>query len=493
MVYSFDDFRFMVIQELNSLLENLIKQPKENEWIEFKENYHSPEEIGELFSALGNGANLHNQDSGYLVYGVHDNPQIIVGTKFKFSETKVGNEELENWILQRLSPKIEFQYFEFEHKGKNVVIFEIPAAQNQPIRFLNVARIRVGSITRKLIEFPEKEAKIWEKKRERSFEKSIALRNLSISDIVKLIDTQNYFDLLKLPYPSNQNSVIEKLEKEKFIKKTYGTYSITNLGAILFAKDINNFPGLSRKAIRVIVYEGNNRLNTIREQIGSKGYAVGFVGLIDWVNGQLPSNEEIGKALRRDVRMYPEIAIRELVANAIIHQDLQETGSSPMIEIFSDRIEFTNPGLPLITTTRFIDEYQSRNEDLAGFMRRVGICEEKGSGIDKVIFNVELYQLPAPNFEAKEIHTKVTLYAFKELTKMDKEDKIRACYQHACLCYVSNKKMTNQSLRDRFRIEEKNSAIASRIIKDALKASVIKEDDPESNSKKYAKYLPFWA
>lgn len=76
---------------------------------------------------------------------------------------------------------------------------------------------------------------------------------------------------------------------------------------------------------------------------------------------------------------------------------------------------------------------------------------------------------------------------------MDKKDKIRACYQHACLCYVSNEKMTNQSLRERFKIDEKNAAIASRILKDTLSAELIKEDDPSSNSRKYARYIPFWA
>ena len=218
-----------------------------------------------------------------------------------------------------------------------------------------------------------------------------------------------------------------------------------------------------------------------------------FISITIWKVIEELENEEIGKAFRRDVRMYPEIAIRELVANALIHQDFKETGAGPIIEIFSDRVEFTNPGLPLITTSRFIDEFQSRNEDLAAFMRRIGICEEKGSGIDKVVFHVELYQLPAPDFLSKEKNTKIVLYGYKKLNSMDKKDKIRACYQHSCLCYVSNDKMTNQSLRERFKIDEKNAAIASRIIKDAITAEVIKFDDPDSKSKKYAKYIPFWA
>jgi len=53
--------------------------------------------------------------------------------------------------------------------------------------------------------------------------------------------------------------------------------------------------------------------------------------------------------------------------------------------------------------------------------------------------------------------------------------------------------MTNQSLRERFKIEDQNYSIASRIIRDALEDGVVKEDDPNSKSRKYASYIPFWA
>jgi ATP-dependent DNA helicase RecG len=306
------------------------------------------------------------------------------------------------------------------------------------------------------------------------------------------LSTQTYFELLKLPYPSNQEGVIEKFLSEKLIAKSKSGYSITKLGAILFAKNLQDFESVNRKSVRVIVYKGKNKVETEREQIGSRGYAVGFEGLVDWINSQLPANEEIGKALRKDTRMYPEIAIRELMANALIHQEFLEKGF-PMVEIFSDRIEISNPGLPLVNPDRFIDEYVSRNEKLADLMRRLRFCEEKGSGIDKVIFNNELYQLPAIRVTTTERRTKVIMYSYQSLNDTDKKDKIRACYQHACLKHVSNEKMTNQSLRNRFHIDEKNSAIASRIIRDTLEANMIKEDDPGSKSRKYASYVPFWA
>ena len=478
-------------QQLIELLNNLVKQPKESEWVEFKLNFHSEEEIGKRISALANGAAIHNQDYGYLVFGVEDETHIIKGTSFKPKHHKKGNEELEHWLAQRLDPRIDFRIHEYAYDSqRNIALFVIPSAHNKPVDFSHTPYIRVGSITRKLAEFPEKERKIW-RKSGRPYELEIAKDNLSAADVIRLLSTETYFDLMKLPYPSNQNGVIEKFINENLVLKSQG-YAVTNLGAILFAKNLAEFESVQRKSVRVIVYKGKNKVETEREQIGGKGYAIGFEGLVDWINSQLPANEEIGKALRTESRMYPEIAIRELVANALIHQDLSVKGF-PMVEIFSDRIEISNPGNPLITPDRFIDSYISRNEKLADLMRRMGFCEEKGSGLDKVIFYNELYQLPPINVITDENRTRVTLYSYKKLNDLDKKEKIRACYQHACLKYVSNEKMTNQSLRERFKIEDHNYSIASRIIRDAIDDKVIKEDDPDSKSRKYASYIPFWA
>ena len=191
--------------------------------------------------------------------------------------------------------------------------------------------------------------------------------------------------------------------------------------------------------------------------------------------------------------MYPEIAIRELVANALIHQDLFVTGAGPMVEIFGDRIEITNPGEPLVDTQRFVDTPpKSRNEALASLMRRFRICEERGSGIDKVVFQVELFQLPAPLFEKPEGFTKATLFAHKPLAAMDKADRVRACYLHACLRYVTRVPMTNTSLRERFGIAEKNASMASRLLNEAVEAGLIVVADPEAGTR-IRQYLPFWA
>lgn len=483
-------------QDLILLLDRLRALPQENEWVEFKHNFHSAEEIGERISGIANSASLHNRSVGYLVFGIRDEDHEAVGTDFSANRKRVGKgarEELEHWLIQRLEPRIDFRIHEFDYQSKPIVLFEIPAAESRPVDFLHVPYIRIGSVNRRLSEFPEKERKIWSRAGE-DFEYSIALDRCSAADVVRLLDTQAYFDLLQYPYPQDQNGVLERLSSQGLVSNISPSgYAITNAGAILLAKDLGEFPKLSRKSIRVVVYEGRDKLRTIQDEEFTQGYAVGFAQLVRSVHRLLPRNEQIGQALRTETSMYPPLALRELIANALIHQDFSISGTSPMIEIYSDRIEFSNPGRPLVETTRFIDEYRSRNEKIASLMRRMGICEEKGSGIDKVIFSCELYQLPPPSFQSNEVHTKVVLYAYKQLNHMDKAEKLRAVYQHACLKWVSNDAMTNQSLRKRFEIADHNYSIVSRLIGLALKEKLIKEADPESRSKKYAKYLPYWA
>ncbi len=356
------------------------------------------------------------------------------------------------------------------------------------------AFIRIGSYKKRLDEYPEKQRIIWTKRPGSVFEKGVAFHKATGDEVLSLIDYPSYFELMRIPLPDNREAIFDKLIQEKIIIKKGSKYNISNLGGILFARKLSEFESLSRKAIRVIIYKGKNKLNTKKEQLGQKGYANGFNGLVSYINDQLPENEEIGKVFRKEVKMFPELAIRELVANAIIHQDFSITGAGPMVEIFDDRIEITNPGKPIINTMRFVDHNpQSRNEKLASFMRRVNICEERGSGIDKVVFQCEYYQLPAPKFIEGDNFTRVIIYSYKTLRQMDKDDKIRACYLHSALKYVSNEHMTNQTLRERFGIEEKNYSMASRIISVTVKEGLVKYLDSENKSKKHSKYIPYWA
>lgn len=466
----------------------------EQEWIEAKNANNNPELIGEYLSALSNAAAINEQHYGYLIFGLRDHTFEIVGSAFNPKKEKRGNQEVENWLSTLLDPRMDFEILEEIIGGLRVVGFKIQAARYKPVTFQGSAWIRIGSYKKSIKEHPEKERKLWLITTRQIFEKLEAKTGVDEQQILSLLDTDSYFQLLNITKPNTEEGIIEKLAQDKIISRDINKWSITNLGAMLFANDITNFETLSRKAVRVISYKGNSRIETIKEVSGVKGYALGFEKMIEYLHNLLPGSEVIEKAIRKEVKVYPRLALREVIANAIIHQDFTISGAGPMVEIFDNRIEVTNPGKPLINIDRFIDHSpQSRNEMLAGIMRRMGMCEERGSGVDKVVAQCELFQLPAPEFYAEDKFTRVIIYAPREFKEMNKSDRIRACYQHCVLKFLSGEYMSNQSLRERFGIDEKNYPMVSRVITDAKEAARIKDLDPENKANKHSKYIPYWA
>ena len=480
---------------LVNLLSKLRALPRETEWVEFKKNNSNPDEIGEYISALANAAAISYKNFAYLVWGVRDEDHEVVGTNFRPHSQRKGGEQLESWLSHLLEPQIDFRFFVFSvEDAKQVVILRIPRATHRPVRFKGEESIRVASYKKKLKNFPEKERLLWRIFDEIPFERGIAAEHIGEQDVLRLLDYTSYFDLLELPLPHSRSAILAALENDKLIRRNdSGEWDIYNMGAILFSKRLDRFDSIRRKATRVIQYVGSGRTVVSREQEGVKGYACGFEGLVEYIDGLLPVNEVITRALRETVSVFPPLAVRELVGNALIHQDFFVTGSSPMVEIFEDRIEITSPGEPLVDTQRFIDTPpKSRNETLAALMRRLGICEERGSGIDKVVSLVEAFQLPAPLFEAPEGSTRAVLFSQRDFRYMDKADRIRACYLHACLRYVLRRPMTNASVRERFGVAEQNSSMISRLLNDAVAAGVIAVADPDAGTRARS-YLPFWA
>ena len=239
-------------------------------------------------------------------------------------------------------------------------------------------------------------------------------------------------------------------------------------------------------------YTGTNNRQQEFEQHGIYGYAVGFEGLVDFIMKH--TSTEAIDLKREAIPTYPRVAIREFIANALVHQDFGITGMPVTIEIFSNRISITNAGAPLNDINRLIDlPPQSRNEEIAQMMFTLGICERRGSGVDRAIAGTEEMFLPPVKFTRSEQHTRVFMYPQKSLKEMSKQEKIQACYQHACLKYEDNEKINNQSLRERFELSKNEASVVSRIISDTVDAGLIKAADIETASRKYMTYIPFYA
>jgi len=496
---SSEQFRGNMIEKtekyLTSLFYDLIKMPKETEWAEFKHNNYNPQEIGEYISAMANIVALSKKDHGYIVWGVENDSHIILGTSFKPKHEKKGSEELEAWLIKGLDPKVVFRFFELNVENKPIVILEISPAYSHPVKFYGTEFIRIGSNKVNLKNYPEIARQLWRIFEQIKFEEGIALEATVSEDVLRLLDYPKFFEMINRPFPSSREEIFHALRDNGFIILTSNDmWNITNLGAILFAKDLNEFRSLKRKILRIILYRGSGHTEAIKELMVNSGYAAGFDHIISTIYDLIPSHEEIIHGIRKTVQSYPEIAIRELVANALIHQDFNVTGAGPMVEIFDNRIEISNPGGPLVDKNRFVDAFpKSRNEAIASLMRLIGLCEERGSGIDKVVLQTEINQLPAPLFESSEDFTKAVLLTYRPYAELTKAERLHATYMHACLMFVQKKYLTNTSLRERFGIKEENSSMISRLVSEAIKSKVIKLVDPENKSRKHAMYQPIWA
>ena len=482
------------MENLDKLVNELRKLPNETPWLEFKHDNFDPDMIGQDISALANSAALNEKSCAYMIWGIDDKTHDIIGSSHDLQTLKVGQQELESWLRNLLSSNADFEFHSVPMNDTSVGVLIIYRAANQTVMFKKTDYIRVGSYTKKLNEYPTMQAQLWDRIRNIGFEEQYAKQDLDLAEALRLLDYSAYFDILGTPQPSDLFGVAHyMLEEGIIVRQDNGLYAVTNLGAILLAKRLADFSRISRKAIRVVQYSGNNRLDMLKEDVGSQGYVVGFEGLIKFIEALIPAQEVITGALREKKTAYPILAIREAVANALIHQNFSISGTGPVVEIFSNRIEITNSGTPLVDIKRIIDNPpKSRNEKLAELMRRLRMCEELGTGWDKIAISCEMLQLPAPKIELYEDSTRVILYSEIAFSSIPIEDKLWACYLHACIKHVQGEQLTNSSLRDRFGVKESSSGSISRLIKEAVELKLIRPLDP-TTAPRYMKYIPAWA
>jgi ATP-dependent DNA helicase RecG len=477
-----------------ALIDDLRALPAETAWVEFKHENTDPEGMGKRVAALSNAARIEGQDTAYLVWGVEDGTHRVLGTSFEPDATKARGQPMPLWLAQNLQPSPAFGFRVVAHPLGRLVLLEIPAAPGAPVCFQNIPYVRIGSATPKLTDYPERFQRLIERLRPYRWESEVARAYASADEVLTLLDYPAYFRLTRQPLPDNRAGILEKLAADRLITSDVGgQWNITHLGAIVLATRLSAFdPSLSRKGVRMVAYGGANRAATVTHRHDEdRGYAAAFEALVETLNAWLPRNEHIGAALREAHPLFPALAIRELLANALIHQDMTITGAGPQVEVFGDRIEITNPGRPLVAADRMIDlPPRSRNEALSSLMRRMGFCEEQGSGLDKVIAAVELFQLPPPLFKPEDGAMRVVLYGPRTFADMTPDERVRACYFHAVLKFLSGEKMKNSTLCVRLGIEARNASQASQVIGKALEAGLIRVADPDHPR---AGYVPHWA
>lgn len=475
------------------LKESLYPIPQELNELDWKEGL-SPNS-DKLCHHLSSFAN--HPGGGFIVFGIDDKTASLKNVSKK--EANLIVERLSTIGRDNLEPMVVVDHAIEDYEGGPLLFIHIKESAVKPVH-LNTGTIedtwiRSGGCTRKASR--HEVGGLMLNSKTPQFEELHATKMLGAAEVLDKLDYRTIIKLLKKPLPAGNVELLGWMEDEKMIQKVQEDgYYITNFGALAAAHALTEYDSLARKTIRVIKYKGYNKTSTERELPGTKGYAIGFEGLIGVLQTLLPTSEIIEKALRVEKPVYPEIALRELIANALVHQDFMVTGAGPMIEIFDDRLEITNPGrlLPSKKLDRLIGTTpQARNEVLASAFRRYKICEERGSGFEKAVAAIEFYGLPPLKIEQLESAFRVTLYMPRSFADMTPQERIEACYQHCTIRYLSGGAMTNTSLRERLKMHEKQRPQVSALIREAIVAGRIKPRNPDNESHKYADYIPYWA
>lgn len=475
---------------LQSLEQSLTPIPHEVNELDWKVNLSDHKDrLAEHMMAFANHPN-----GGSFVFGVANTGE-LAGID-QDGVAQIAN-TLSNLGRDAVEPPLALDHAVVEFKGIPILLVHVPEQAVKPVhrrgKSIEESWVRSGGTTRKASRqevgalMLNSAAPRWEELRASSL--------MSLEDVLVRLDVTAIAKLLERPLPDSSDELSQWLLAEGLVVADGRGFYITNFGAIAAARKLDEFGKLERKRIRVIRYRGTNKVETIDELPGNKGYAVGFEGLIGYLKRALPHSEVIQQSLRTEVSVYPEIALRELIANALIHQDFTVTGAGPMVEIYDDRIEVTNPGtlLPGKRPDRLIGTTpESRNEKLASSFRRYRICEERGTGFQKVVGAIELFGLPPLVFTLQENSFRVTLYAPRKFAEMSQTERVEACYQHAVLQYLSSNTLTNTSARERFKLHEKHRNQITNLIGDAVALGRIKRKDA-GNGKKFAEYLPYWA
>jgi ATP-dependent DNA helicase RecG len=458
------------------------RAPSETEVLEFKEakNQFDTEKLYHYCVAIA------NEGGGHLLLGIQNSaPRLVVGTRA--IENPVG-------MSRKLWDKLGFRVRidDVAHPEGRVVVLTIPGRPlGHPYEVEGVYWMRCGEALTAMS--PDVIRRIV-MEGEPDWLREPATDLISSSRALELLDTEAFYTMLGIPYPSAR-AVMSRLIEERFlIDGGQGGCRVTRMGALLLATQLADFSDLAFKAPRVIVYKGTSKLSKIAvDELLPAGYIVGFQGLLRFIMRQLPDEEVIEDGLRRNVSMVPEIVVRELLANALVHQDFSLHGSSVLVEVFENRIEISNPGETMVPVDRLIDGMRSRNERLADLMRRVGICERRGSGIDRVVDAAESLHLPPPDFRVSEQRTTSIAYGPRSFDDMDRTERLRACFQHCALKWEMSERMTNQSLRARFKLSERKSYLVTQVISTAIEVGLIRADEKAGPSRKFARYIPFWA
>lgn len=394
-------------EQVKELIIRTLKLGSETNNVEFKDARGGfPRDAWKTISSFS-----HRPNGGYIVFGIKEDRS---SGKTQFTVVGVGDassvqEKMGDMCNVGMSIVIRPEYFSFEIDNLPLLVVYIPECPDQfkpcyykQVGMPNGAFVRDGNTDRKITD--EEMRRFLDNAKLSKFDASKA-EDTSLADL----STEKIYDLLvRMGERTKRDTVSTDLDFELLknlgITDDFGgTKNPTVAGFLIFSKEKPQLKrGFNRYKIRCVRYKGSNVATEIIDSADLDGTLDAHINEMQkFVLRNIRKGAEIVGTKRVERYEYPEKAIREIVANAVIHRDYRITETYTQVNVFEDRVEVFNPGClpPGVTVENIRDAQVSRNEIIAARLKDLDYLEEYGRGIDIVFNEMGKWDLLPPLFK----------------------------------------------------------------------------------------------
>lgn len=351
----------------------------------------------------------HKPGGGVIVFGVQENRQkkkIAIVGELELADLQ---EKVSNLVSENMSMTIRPEYHILDYQGKTLLAIMISECPDQlkpcyykPVGLPDGAYIRDGITNRKIT---DAEMRRFIENSERLKYDKQPVDGVAIEDIdtikIKALLIKRGEETGRID--ASTEITLSRLKNLGIANEFKGIRKPTVAGALIFAKkEPQQYVSLARYIIRCVRYKGASVSTDIIDKADIRGTLDRQIEEMQkFILRNIQLSAQIIDTKRVERYEYPEQAIREVVANAVIHRDYKITETYTQVNVFADRIEVFNPGClpPGVTVGNIKDAQASRNEVIAALLKDLDYLEEYGRGIDIVFAKMREWRLLEPLFK----------------------------------------------------------------------------------------------
>jgi len=374
-------------------LVEILKRP-EGKTLEFKRDLSSPDGALKTIVAFANTA------GGTLVVGVEDRSRHVRGVPDPLDV----EERLANLVSDRISPRIVPELEILPWRRTQVLALQVHPSPSRPHHLIREGPaggvyVRVGSTNRRA------DAELIEELRRFARGQGFDEQPMPGLDSEALD-----FRAASESFAAFRKFARRDLETLRLVTDHQGRKVPTVGGMILFGTDRErHFPDAWIQAGR---FQGTDK-SRIVDRVEIRTLPVRAIEeAIAFVHKHALHGAEIGAVRRKERWNLPPEAVREAIINAVAHTDYAQRGAPLRVSIFDDRLEVENPGLlPFGLTLEDLPRGVSklRNRVIGRIFHALGLIEQWGSGIQRMIAACREAGLAPPVFEELATRFRVTI------------------------------------------------------------------------------------